>query len=223
MTSLESHEMTSPAAALRLALRDFYANSWRLVPVNAALGAVLVLTATAALAVPAAALLVVLAGPIAAALVHCSVTLVRTGNLTLGETLTGLRRHWRRGLALAAVGASLLGLGVLAIRFYSRSPYGWTLAFLALYLLVVIGVYQVVLWTIAIAEPERPLRGAARQAAVLVTQRPGATAAFGLGLLAVNVAGFAAALMPFLTVTISYSFVAAAHFALAPPTSKDVN
>jgi hypothetical protein len=43
-------------------------------------------------------------------------------------------------------------------------------------------------------------------------------AAFGLAfaLTLVNLAGLAAALMPFLTLTIAYSFLAAAHFALPP-------
>jgi hypothetical protein len=57
-----------PAHALRLALRDTYENSWRLVPVNAALGAVLVAVAVLGYSVHALLALVVLAGPIAAAL-----------------------------------------------------------------------------------------------------------------------------------------------------------
>jgi hypothetical protein len=47
-----------------------------------------------------------------------------------------------------------------------------------------------------------------------VAQRPGATLLFGLALLVVNLAGVAAAVMPFLTITIAYSFVAVAHFVL---------
>ncbi len=80
-------------------------------PVNAALGAVLVFSAVAAVAVHALLVLAVLAGPLAAALAHCSVTLVRTGNLALADAWEGLRLHWRRGLALGAAGVAL---GVLA-------------------------------------------------------------------------------------------------------------
>ena len=80
------------------AVADLYRNSWRLVPVNAAVGAVLVLAAVCAVAVHALLVLVVLAGPLVAALAHSSVTLVRTGNLKLADAWEGLRLHWRRGL-----------------------------------------------------------------------------------------------------------------------------
>ena len=96
-----------------LALRDFYANSWRLVVVNAALGTVLVLAALATLAEPLAIVFVIATGPVIAALVHCAVTLVRTGDLSLADALAGLRLHWLRGLELAGAGAVLAALGVL--------------------------------------------------------------------------------------------------------------
>ena len=47
-----------------LALRDFYANSWRLVVVNAVLGAALVLAILATLAEPLAIVFVVATGPV---------------------------------------------------------------------------------------------------------------------------------------------------------------
>lgn len=213
--------MTRPGEALRLALRDMYANSWRLVPVNAALGLLLAFVGAAVLVTRAAVVLAVLAGPLAAALAHCGVTLVRTGNLRFADAVDGLRLHWRRGLLLGAAGTAFVVLGVVAVTFYGNSPLAWPLAFVALYLIVLLGVYQVVLWTLAIAEPERGLRAVAREAAELVARRPGATAAIGLALLLVNVAGIAAAVMPFLTLTIAYSFVAAAHFALPRPASEE--
>jgi len=200
--------------ALRLAARDMFQNSWRLVPVNAAFGAVLVAVSVVSIAVHAAIVLAVLAGPAAAALVHCSVTLVRTGNLALHDAWDGLRQHWRRGLQLGAAGTALVVLAALAVRFYTRSSYGWPLAFLTVYVLVLMGVYAAVLATFAIAEPERPLRLAAREAAALGARRPGATLLLGLALLLVNLVGLAAAVMPFLTLTVAYSFVAVAHFVL---------
>jgi len=212
----------SPGTALRLAARDLYGNSWRLVPVNAALGAVLAAVGIMAAAVHAAAVLVVLAGPVAAALVHASVTLVRTGNVALADARRGLWLHWRRGTCLAAAGGALLLLGALALRFYAGSPWAWPLLFLTLYLLVLLGVYAVVLWTLAIAEPERSLRRAAREAATLAARRPGATLGLGLALGLVNAAGLAAAAMPFLTLTLAYTFVAAAHFALPRPIPEDL-
>ena len=213
--------MTRPGHALRLAGVDLYRNSWRLVPVNAVLGALLVGVGVTALAVHAALVLVVLAGPLAGALVHGAVTLVRTGNLTYADLLAGLRLHWRRGLGLGAGGAALVFLGVLAVRFYSRSPLLVPLAFLTAYLVVMAGIYQVVLWVLAIAEPDRPLRACASEAGVVVAQRPGATLLLGLALLLVNLVGIAAAVMPFLTLTLAYSFVAAAHFVLPAQTLED--
>lgn len=204
----------SARAALGAAGRDLFENSWRLVPVNAAFGAVLVAVAVATAAVHAALVLAVLAGPLAAALVHCSVTLVRTGNVAFADARDGLRLHWRRGLQLGAAGTGLVFLAIVAVRFYTRTALGWPLAFVTVYLVVLIGIYAVVLATYAIAEPERPLRLAAREAAAVGARRPGATLLLGLALLLVNLAGVAAAVMPFLTVTVAYSFVAVARFVL---------
>jgi len=207
--------------ALGLAVGDLYRNSWRLVPVNAALGLVLVFSAVMAIAVHALLVLAVLAGPLVTALAHCSVTLVRTDNLKLADAWEGLRLHWRRGLALGAAGVALGVLAALAVEFYTRSAVGWPLAFVTLYLVVLLGIYAAVLTTVSVAYPELPLRPAARAAATLGAQRPGATLLLGLALLLVNVAGVAAAVMPFLTLTVAYSFVAVAHFVL-PAEGREV-
>jgi hypothetical protein len=207
-------------AALGHALGDFYRNSWRLVPVNAALGAVLVFSVFAALAVHALLVLAVLAGPLAIALAHCSVTLVGTGNLELADAWEGLRLHWRRGLELGAAGLALVVLGALAVHFYTRSSVGWPFAFLTLYLVVLVGIYLVLLATVAVAHPDRSLRVIAQDAAAVGAQRPGATLVLGLALLLVNLVGIAAAVMPFLTLTVAYSFLAVAHF-VVPPEAKE--
>jgi hypothetical protein len=204
-----------PADAMRRALRDFYENSWRLVIVNAALGAVLVLAVLATLADPVAIVFVLAAGPVVAVLVHSAVTLVRTGNLFFADVWEGLRLHWRRGLWLGMLGSALLVFAVLAVRFYAGAAL-WPLAFLTLYVLALLVVYELVLWTIAIAEPQRGLLAAARDAGGFVASRPGATFLLGLALLLVNAAGMAAALMPFLTLTVAYTFLATAHFVLPP-------
>lgn len=211
----------SARRALGLAVADLYRNSWRLVPVNAALGAVIVFAAVAAVAVHALLVLAVLAGPLAVALAHSSVTLVRTGNLALSDAWEGLRMHWRRGLALGAAGVALGVIAVLAVRFYTRSSLGWPFAFLTLYLVVLLCIYAAVLTIVAVADPELPLRLAARKAATMGAQRPGPTLLLGLALLFVNLAGVAAAVMPFLTITLAYSFVAVAHFVL-PVEAREV-
>jgi hypothetical protein len=209
-----------PGAALGLAFGDLFRNSWRLVPVNAALGAVLVFSVVAAVAVHALLVLAVLAGPIATALAHSSVTLVRTGNLELADAWEGLRLHWRRGLELGAAGLALAVLAALAVHFYTRSSVGWPFAFLTLYLVVLLGIYAAVLTTVAVADPGRSLRAVARDAARVGAQRPGATLLLGLTLLLVNLVGIAAAVMPFLTLTVAYSFLAVAHF-VVPPEAKE--
>jgi hypothetical protein len=210
-----------PREAMRLALRDMYANSWRLVPVNAALGMVLFAIGVLTIASRGALVLAIVAGPFAAALVHCAVTLVRTGNVALADAFDGLRLHWKRGLALGAAGTALIWLGFLAVHFYSGSHYTWPLVFLTVYVLLLLGVYQIILWTLAIAEPDRPLRVVAAEAAAVGAARPGSTLLLGLALLLVNLGGVAAALMPFLTLTIAYSFIAVAHFALPRPPMED--
>jgi len=198
-----------------LALRDFYANSWRLLAVNAALGIMLVASVLAALAFTLAAILIVAVGPIAAALVHCAVTLVRTGNLELTDAWSGLRLHWRRGLALASLGAALAVLGVFGIRFYAATSL-WPLAFLTLYVLVLLAIFLLVLWTVAIAAPDRSLSATTRESTALVLARPAQTLVLGLTLLLVNLAAIAAAVMPFLTLTIAYTFLVTARFLIAP-------
>jgi len=207
---------------LRLAARDLYANSWRLVPLNALAGAILVGVAAVAIPVHAAVVLVVLAGPVLAALAHCAVTLVRTGNLRLADGVDGLRLHWRRGLVLAAFGSAFVLLAGVAFHVYAHSALAWPLAFVVVYLVACLSVFQAILWIVAIAEPKRPLTSCASGALGLIVQRPRAAAGLGLALLVVNLAGIAVAVMPFLTLTVAYSFVALAHFALPRPIQEDL-
>ena len=209
----------TPTAVLRVAGRDFVQNSWRLVPVNAALGAVLVATGFAAVAVHAALVLVVLAGPVATALVHASVVLVRTGNVRLSDAWQG-RMHWLRGLQLGAAGLALVLVTAIAVHVYARSAFAWPLAFLSVYLVVLFGLYGAVVATVAVAEPQLSLRTAARAAAALAVGRPGALLRLGLVLLLVNLVGVAAGVMPFLTLTVAYSFVAVAHFVVPRETPE---
>jgi hypothetical protein len=200
--------------ALRAALADGYRQSWRLALVNATLGAGIVGAAYAALFLPAAgALMLVLLGPLAAALAHCAVTVAETEELTLADAREGLRLHWRRGLVLGTAGVATLVVAVVAVRFYAARE-AWPLAVLAAYLAAVAALLQLLLWPLAVARRDRPLGRLVREALAHVLRRP--LAAFGLGaaLLLVNAAGVAAAVLPFLTLTLAYSFLAAAHFAL---------
>jgi hypothetical protein len=159
------------------------------------------------------------AGPLAAALMHCAVVEKVTGDLRLGDAVTGLRLHWRRGLVLGAV----LAIGALAafqsITFYASRGV-LVLAVVGAYLAGMFAVYQLVLWPLAVFEFELPFRRVAADAVRALLKRPLQTFVLAVALLAINLAGLAAAALPFLTLTIGYSFLAAAYFAL-PPTMPE--
>jgi hypothetical protein len=200
--------------ALRAAATDFYRNSWRLVLLNAAFSAAVLPVALAAVWVPLALVPAVLvAGPLALALMHCAVVLAETEDLRLGDALAGLRLHWRRGLALGAAAGGVAALGLFAAAAYGRAGL-WPLAALVLYVLFGFCVLQLCLWPLAAHEPSSTLRELHRGALALVLRRPLETTALGVALLVVNLAGAAAALLPLLTLTVAYTFLAAAHYVL---------
>ena len=201
--------------ALGAAAADFYRQSWRLAILNALLGLMLTAVVLAALATRAAVVLGVILGPFAAALMHCAVTLAATDELRLAEALTGLRRHWRRGLVLAALLVAAGILGLAAVPFYARAGvWAWPLAAVSAYLVVVFVIFQLAVWPLAVLEKERPLAEVLRQAAWVVLRRPLGFAALAVALLIVNAIGIVAAILPFLTLTIAFSFLASAHFSL---------
>jgi hypothetical protein len=205
----------SVGAALRTAFGDFYRQSWRLFFLNTALSGFVVALLLVGARVPVALVLLLFAGPLAAALMHCAVTLAQTEDLRLGEAITGLRLHWRRGLALGVVGLAVVSAGLTGLVEYGRAG-GWALPFalLTLYVLAAFALLQLALWPLAVFERERKLTAVVRDAAGALLRRPAGFAALGLVLALVNLAGAAAALAPLLTLTIAYSALAAAHFTL---------
>jgi hypothetical protein len=209
--------------ALGIAAADLYHQSWRLVVLNVLLGTVVVLIVLASIASPLALALVVLLGPAALTVMHCAVTLAQTENLRLGEAVTGLRLHWRRGLMLGLLVTAAVVLGAFAVPFYAGAGgWAWPLAALSIYVLLVFFVVQLALWPLAVFEDARPLRDLARQAALNVVRRPLGFGGLALALLVVNVVGVAAAILPFLTLTIAYSFLVSAHFALPKNPAREV-
>jgi hypothetical protein len=201
--------------ALGVAAVDLYHQAWRLIILNTLLGVGLVLVVLASVAVRGAFVLAILIGPAIAAVMHCAVTLAQTEELRLAEALRGLRRHWRRGLALGLALAVAVGIGALAVPFYAHAgTWAWPFAAACVYLLLLFGVFQLALWPLAVFESGRPLRAIARDAAFSVARRPLGFVGLGIALLLVNVVGVAAAILPFLTLTIAYSFLVSAHFAL---------
>jgi hypothetical protein len=203
----------TPGAALRAALGDLYAQSWRFFLLNAALSACLAPVAVAGLWAPAAWLLLLAGGPLAAALVHCAVMAATTGELRLRDALEGLRLHWRRGLVLGAALSGATALGAYAVAFYGGRGV-LLLAALAVYLLVALLAFQLVLWPLALAAPDRPLRLVLEDALRMLLARPLQALVLTLALALVNLLGVALAIVPFLTLTIAYSCLAAVRFAL---------
>jgi len=201
--------------ALELALADLYHQAWRMAILNVFLGTVVAAVALATLAVRPAIILAVLIGPVAAAIMHCAVTLAQTEDLRLGEAVTGLRRHWRRGLALGTLLAAAALLGALAVPFYARAgTWAWPFAALSIYILLMFCFFQLALWPVAVYEEGRAFRDVLRDAALVTLRRPLGFVGLGLLLLFVNAIGIVAAIVPFLTLTIAFSFLASAHFAL---------
>jgi hypothetical protein len=207
---------------LRRAVRDFYEESWRLVTLNAIFTGYVLVVLSVAVYVPGALVLLVGAGPLAAALVSAAVTVVEEGSLTYRETFAGLRRSWRRGLVLGTAVLVAVVVSTFALQFYAGSgPLAWPLAVLVLYLAGAFALYQLVLWPLAVRDPERPLRDVLREAAFALVRRPVATTGLGVALLVVNLLGLVAGVLPFLTLTIAYSALAAARFALRPRNEEE--
>ncbi len=208
--------------ALKAALRDMYEQSWRLLVLNllVALVAALAVLAIVSSYTPLMLLLLAVVGPFAAALMHCAVTLQRTGALRLADGLAGLRLHWRRGLVLAALGAAAAALAVASVSFWSsRGVLAWPLAVVALYVACMFAVWQVHVWPLAVGSPDRAFADVLRDAGVALARRPFASCALALTLLLVNAVG-AIGVLPVLTLTIAYSALAAARFALPAATEE---
>jgi hypothetical protein len=228
---------TAPAAArsvpqlgvgrtLRVALADFYEHSWRLVLLNGGLSAFALIVLAGTQFLPlllAVAIAFVALGPPAIALMHCAVTIVETGDLQFADFVRGIRLHWRRGIALGSLAAVFVGFTATAIIFYgSRSASAWPLAFVVLYLAGMFGVFQLALWPLSVVERGRPLGAVLRHAAVAAARRPRATVGLGAALLLVNLLAIAAAVLPFATMTIAYTSLAAARFFVPRRSTEEV-
>ena len=205
----------SVGTALRRAVHDFYGQSWRLLVLNSALSVFALAVVIGGLWYPPVLVLLVLLGPFAAGLMHCAVTVAQAHELRLRDAVTGVRLHWRRGLVLGLIGLAVLAGAGFAVPFYAEiGGWWWVLALAGLYAAGLFGVLQLLLWPLAVVEPDRPLSDVARESLVGFLRRPAAGLALALVLLVINLVGVAAALIPFLTLTVAYSFLAAAHFAL---------
>lgn len=208
--------------ALRAAVRHLYEHSWQLLVLNVMVAAVAAVAAIGIVTMPAPTtlLLLVFVGPFAAALMHCAVTLQQTDRLRLGDGVVGLRLHWQRGLALGALGTAAAILVVTAVSFWSeRGALALPLAVLAIYVACMFAVLQIHLWPLAVALHRTSLGDVLREAGLGLARRPFGSCALASALLLVNAVG-AIGILPVLTITLAYSALAAAHFALPPPTEE---
>jgi hypothetical protein len=205
----------SVRVALRRALSETYQFSWRLLVVNTVLSAVVVAVVLVVPTLPLALLLApAAAGPIAAGLVHCVVMLVRGDDIRIADAVEGTRAHWRRGLALGALFGAGLMFGVVAVTFYASEPHRvWVLAVLAAYGTALFCLLVLAAWPLAISDPQVGSGAALRAAGLALLRRPGRALALGLAVLVVNILG-AVTVVPLLTLTIAYTFLAAAHVVL---------
>jgi hypothetical protein len=213
----------SVSRALRSALADTYRCSWRLLVVNTALSAAVFVVVVTVSAFPLALFVAPLvAGPVAAALVHCVVMLIREEDFELADALDGLRRFWRLGLVLGGLFGLALLLGFLAVSFYASADHRvLPLAALSAYVVAIACLILLVAWPLAVAAPESGLKDALRQAWYWALRAPLRLLALGAALLVVNALG-AVTVVPLLTLTIAYSFLAAARLVL-PPIPEEVS
>jgi len=204
-------------AALRLALVDTYRFSWRLLIVNTALSLAVAAVVLFVSAFPLVLLVApVVAGPVVAGLVHCTVRLVREEEFELRDAVAGARRFWKQGLALGAVSGAVLLLGVLTATFYASERHRvLPLAVLAVYVAALAFLVVLVSWPLAVGAPEEGVGGALRRASLLALRSPSRLLALGAALFAVNLVG-AATILPLLTLTVAYSFLATARLFLPP-------
>jgi hypothetical protein len=209
-------------AALSAALGDTYRNSLRLLAVNTAVTAMLAAVVIFVSAFPLVLFVAPLvAGPLIAALVHCVVTLVREEELVLADAFDGLQRFWKRGLALGAVTGAVLLAGALSVTFYASEDHRvLPLAAFCAYVVAIAFLLVLLGWLFALAEPEQGIGDALCSAAALALRTPLRLLVLGLVLLVINLAGVVTVL-PILTLTIAYSFLAAAHLVLPPVPSLE--
>ena len=198
-------------AALRQALSKTYQSSWRLLLVNSALSLAVGLVILATPTLPLGLLFAsIAAGPLTAALAHCVVILVRGDDITMADAVEGFRRHWRQGLVLGSLFGVVLMIGLVAVTFYVSEPHRvWPLAAAAVYLVGMFSLVVLAAWPLLLDDERLGVTGALRSAALALLRRPWRALGLGVALLLVNVAG-AVTVVPLLTLTVAYTFLATA-------------
>jgi uncharacterized membrane protein YesL len=139
-----------------------------------------------------------------AALSHLSHTAQTTQTATYSDFWAGFRTHLGRGIAIAAANVVILGMLWSNFVYYGSQTGALFVALRTMWLIILIVwlAIQVYLWPI-LEEMEQPnLRGAIRNAAVMMLQNPIFTVSL-LGVMAVIALVSAALVIPWLLVTSS--------------------
>jgi hypothetical protein len=209
--------LPSLGGAIRLAVQDFYYHSWRLLPANVIWSAsVLVIAALGILTPLAIALVPVLALP-TAGVFRVTTRIVRGESVSLWDAVDA----WRTGVgATLAVGvglvASVVVLGSNVVTgLTSDSPFGWALATLAAWGLLVAWLYAWTAWPILVdpARVGQPAAERARLAGLLLLARPVRIGVLGLAL-AVFLLISAVAVVALATVSVAVAALVASRFVL---------
>lgn len=207
------------SGALRTALTDFYFNSGRLVPANAAWGLAALGIGFALLAWPLVGLLLapLLAVP-TAGVFRVAARVVRTEpDVSWRDAFAAWRDLGGPALGLGAVAvavAVILGSN-LVVGLAQADPVGWVMATFAGWGLVVLWCGAIAAWPILVdpARERQPVRQRLRLAALLVLAFPVRFAALGLAVgLVVVVSALLTAVL--LTVGVAYVALVAGRFVL---------
>lgn len=205
-------------SALRLALEDFFFNSWRLVPANALWGVAFVAVVLLAFAASLLALvmLVLLALP-TVGIFRMSALLARGEPVTFSDGLAAWRELLGPALAAGTLIAGLtvvLGFNTVAA-LGSLSPLGWAFGTLAAWGLVALSVVALLFWPL-LADPVRagdPVLSRLRLALMLILVHPLRVAQLAL-LSAVVVIVSTIMLAALLTVSVAFVAIVASRVVL---------
>ena len=214
----------SPAAtgpslggAVRAGLTDLYFHSWRLVPANVVWSVVAIFVLFALVASPPAVVLLPLLAVPTAGLFRMSTRIARGASVSFWDAGAA----WRDGVAgtLLVGGALVLAAVVLGFNVISGlltgTPFGWALATLAFWGLVVGWLYAWTAWPI-LADPARaawPLRDRLHLAGLLLLAHPIRLGVLGLILL-LFLAASAVAIVALLMVSVAIATLVAARYVL---------
>jgi uncharacterized membrane protein YesL len=139
--------------AIRDALSDFYFNSWRLVPANAAWGIGLILVVGLILVWPLGSLImVILLGLPTAGIYRLAALIVRDRPVAFSDALSAWREFLRPALLLAAglVGITIALSVNLAVGLTSTDPIAWAVGTLAAWGLLATWTVALLVWPLVV-------------------------------------------------------------------------